>query len=125
MPSRFRVKDEGGLRNAGEEVVVEVPRLANGTLGTPIAVYEAVPRSSVDSLPRLLARPRSTVIFGADSLMPVYIEAVGPQAPASVDVRVVGGRRSGALEGHRRPDAARVGAQHHGRGAGRCSSASA
>lgn len=93
-PGRYALalslKDEGGLRNAGEEVVVEVPRLANGTLGTPIAVYEAVPRSSVDSLPRLLARPRSTVIYGADSLMPVYIEAVGPQAPASVDVRVVG-----------------------------------
>jgi GWxTD domain-containing protein len=84
------VKDEGGLRTAAEEVALEVPRLAAGAVGTPIAVYEAIPRTSVDSVPRLLARPRSTVTFGADSLLPVYVEAVGPDAPQTVDVRVVG-----------------------------------
>ena len=84
------IKDESGLRNAAEEVSLEVPRLSAGAIATPIAVYEAIPRTSVDSLPRLLARPRSTVTFGADSLIPVYLEAVGPQAPASVLVRVVG-----------------------------------
>ena len=93
-PGRYSLaialKDESGLRNASEEVSLDVPRLALGAIATPIAVYEAIPRSSVDSLPRLLARPRSTVTFGADSLIPVYLEAVGPQAPTSVNVRIVG-----------------------------------
>lgn len=84
------IKDENGLRNTAEEVALEVPPLAAGAVGTPIAVYEAIPRTSVDSIPRLLARPRSTVTFGADSLIPVYLEAVGENAPATVDVRVLG-----------------------------------
>ncbi|MBL0171594.1 MAG: GWxTD domain-containing protein [Gemmatimonadaceae bacterium] len=93
-PGRYSLaialKDESGLRNASEEVSLEVPRLTAGAIATPIAVYEAIPRTSVDSLPRLLARPRSTVTFGVDSLLPVYLEAVGPQAPPSVTVRVIG-----------------------------------
>ena len=67
-----------------------MPRLTAGAIATPIAVYEAIPRSSLDSLPRLLARPRSTVTFGADSLVPVYLEAAGLNAPALVNVRIVG-----------------------------------
>jgi len=41
-------------------------------------------------VPRVLARPRSTVTFGTDSLFPLYVEAAGEQAPTSVTVRVVG-----------------------------------
>jgi len=93
-PGRYQlaitIKDEAGLRNAAEEVVLEVPRMAAGALATPIAVYEAIPRSSVDSVPRLLARPRSTVVFGVDSVLPVYLEAIGAEAPALVKLRVVG-----------------------------------
>lgn len=84
------VRDESGLRSAGEEVTLDVPRLAAGAIGTPIAVYEAVSRTSVDSVPRVLARPRSMLTFGIDTMIPLYIEAVGPQAPSSVDVRVLG-----------------------------------
>ncbi|MCC6242814.1 MAG: GWxTD domain-containing protein [Gemmatimonadaceae bacterium] len=93
-PGRYQLtialKDESGLRNAAEEVLLEVPRLASGAVATPIGVYEAIPRSSVDSMPRLLARPRSTVVFGADSVYPIYLEATGADAPASVTVRVIG-----------------------------------
>lgn len=93
-PGRYQLaivlKDEAGLRNAAEEVVLEVPRIATGALGSPVPVYEAIPRSSVDSVPRLLARPRSTVVFGVDSLLPLYLEAIGADAPAQVKVRVVG-----------------------------------
>ena len=93
-PGRYSLaialKDESGLRNASEEVSLEVPRLMPGAIATPIAVYEAIPRASTDSLPRLLARPRSTVTFGSDSLLPVYLEAAGSQAPTSVNVRVTG-----------------------------------
>ena len=84
------VKDESSIRNASEEVSIEVPRLPSGTLGSPIAVYQAIPRSSIDSFPRLLARPRSTVTFGADSILPVYVEAVGADAPERVNTRLVG-----------------------------------
>lgn len=84
------IKDESGIRNASEEVSLDVPRLAGGALGTPIAVYEAIPRSSLDSIPRLLARPRSMVTFGVDSLIPIYLEAAGSAAPSSVDIRVLG-----------------------------------
>jgi len=93
-PGRYAVsialKDEIALRAAGEEVTIEVPRLGAGALGTPIAVYEAIPRSSVDSVPRLLARPRSTATFGSDSVVPVYLEASGADAPATVEVRAIG-----------------------------------
>lgn len=84
------IKDESGIRTASEEVTIDVPHLSTGQLGTPISVYEAIPRSSVDSMPRLLVRPRSTVTYGVDTLMPVYVEAVGPTAPDSVEVRVIG-----------------------------------
>ena len=83
------VKDEGSIRSAGEEVTIEVPRLPSGALGSPLPVYEAIPRQGLDSLPRLLARPRATVAFGVDSVLPVYIDAIGSDAPTSVAVRVL------------------------------------
>ena len=93
-PGRYAVgiglRDESAMRTGTEEVSIEVPRLAPGQLSTPMPVYEVIPRSTTDSLPRLLARPRATVTFGADSQLPVYVEAVGAAAPASVLVRVLG-----------------------------------
>jgi GWxTD domain-containing protein len=92
-PGRYsmtvNVKDEGSIRGAGEEVAIEVPRLPAGALGSPLPVYEAIPRQAADSLPRLLARPRATVAFGLDSVLPVYIDAPGADAPARVGVRVL------------------------------------
>ena len=84
------VKDESSIRSAAEDVSLTVPRFSSGALSTPVPVYEAIPRTSIDSLPRILARPRATVVFGVDSLLPVYIEAVGADAPTSVRTRVLG-----------------------------------
>lgn len=84
------VKDDASVRGASEEVQIQVPRLAAGALGSPIAVYEAIPRASVDSLPRILARPRSTVTYGGDSILPVYLEAIGTDAPERVSTKLVG-----------------------------------
>lgn len=84
------VKDESSIRGATEEVTVEVPRLATDGLSTPVPVYEAIPRLTIDSLPRLLARPRATVVFGQDSLLPVYLDALGAEAPGRVHMRVIG-----------------------------------
>jgi GWxTD domain-containing protein len=84
------VKDESSIRNATEEVTVEVPRLGADGLSSPIPVYEAIPRQAIDSLPRLLARPRATVVFGQDSVLPVYLDALGASAPGQVHLRVIG-----------------------------------
>jgi GWxTD domain-containing protein len=84
------VKDESSIRSSSEEVTLEVPRLAPDGLTTAVPVYEAIPRQTVDSLPRLLARPRSTVVYGIDSLLALYIDAVGSTPPSSVRVRAVG-----------------------------------
>lgn len=93
-PGRYSVvlnlKDEASIRTATEEVQLEVPRLSPDMLGSPLAVYEAIPRTTPDSLPRILARPRSTVVFGQDSVLPLYLDAVGPTAPTRVHVRIVG-----------------------------------
>lgn len=84
------IKDASGLRTASEVVALQVPRVASGGLGSPMAVYEAIARNSVDSLPRVLLRPRRTVTFGTDTMIPIYIESSGPTAPDSVQLRVVG-----------------------------------
>ncbi len=84
------VKDESSIRTASEEVAIVVPRLAAGAIGSLVPVYEVIPRGNADSLPRLLARPRATVTFGVDSVLPVYIEAVGSEAPTTVHARLIG-----------------------------------
>lgn len=71
------VRDETGIRNSTEEVALQVPRLGEGSISSPIAVYEALARTTVDSLPRILTRPRSSAMFGQDSVIPVYVEATG------------------------------------------------
>ena len=84
------IKDEASIRNASEEVQLEVPRLSPDMFGSPLPVYEAIPRSTADSLPRLLARPRATVVFGQDSVLPLYLDAVGSAAPTRAHVRIMG-----------------------------------
>jgi GWxTD domain-containing protein len=84
------IKDDASIRSASEEVALEVPQLVAGGLASPLPVYEAIPRQSADSLPRVLARPRATVVFGLDSILPIYVDAVGAEAPTSVRVRVIG-----------------------------------
>ena len=76
----FMVRDVSSNRSATQEGVITVPRLAQGLLSTPILVYDASRRSTLDSLPRLLASPRSSAVFGQDSTVSVYLEAYGQQA---------------------------------------------
>lgn len=78
------VRDISSNRSATQEGVVTVPRLTQGKLSTPVLVYEASRRSALDSLPRLLASPRSSAVFGQDSTVSVYLEAYGQQASLPV-----------------------------------------
>jgi GWxTD domain-containing protein len=76
----FMVRDVSSNRSAMQEGGISIPRLEPGRLSTPILVYEATRRSALDSLPRILASPRSSAVFGQDSTVSVYLEAYGQQS---------------------------------------------
>lgn len=81
----FTVRDVGSNRSATQDGAITVPRLTQGHLSTPLLVYEAARRTALDSLPRLLASPRSSAVFGQDSTVSVYLEAYGQQpSPLSI-----------------------------------------
>ena len=80
----FQVRDATSSRNATQEGLITIPSLRNGRLSTPVLVYEAAPRTTLDSVPRILASPRSSAIFGQDSSVAVYLEGYGTQARLSV-----------------------------------------
>jgi GWxTD domain-containing protein len=79
------VRDIGGSRNASQQATIRVPILSTGRFSTPLLVYEAAGRSVLDSLPRLLASPRSSAVFGRDSTVAIYVEAYGLGTRLPVD----------------------------------------
>lgn len=87
------LRDEGSQRSAQEEITLRIPRLGAGTISTPVPIVEVTPRASLDSLPRLLTSPRATVIFGRDSIIPVYVERYGDlSTPSRLLIRNERGR---------------------------------
>jgi GWxTD domain-containing protein len=100
----FLVRDAASNRSATQEGAVTVPRLSPGQLSTPLLVYEATRRVALDSMPKLLASPRSSAVFGQDSTVSVYLEAYGPQTRLPVsfvvqnDKGVVSWRDTAVLE---------------------------
>lgn len=85
----FQVRDATSARSTSQEGVVTVPALRAGHLSTPVLVYDANARSTLDSLPRILASPRSSAVFGQDSTIAVYLEGYGaqPQLPVTFIVQ--------------------------------------
>lgn len=79
------VRDVGGSRVATQEATVSVPALSTGRFATPVLVYEAPGRTSLDSVPQLLASPRSSAVFGRDSTVAIYVEGYGQGARLPVD----------------------------------------
>jgi GWxTD domain-containing protein len=73
------VRDRNGPAVGRYEAPFLVQRLEPPALSTPIAVYRATPRTARDEVPDLVANPRSTVDYGADSLR-FYVEAYGVPA---------------------------------------------
>jgi GWxTD domain-containing protein len=84
------VRDETSGKASSSSRPVIVPRLGARTLSSPVPFYEATIRSSVDSLPRLLASPRSTIVFGRDSVVPLYVEAYGEGDRVKVQTEAIG-----------------------------------
>jgi GWxTD domain-containing protein len=79
------VRDVAGSRGATQQDTVFVPALGAGRLSTPLLVYEATGRATLDSAPGLLASPRSSAVFGRDSTVAIYVEAYGQGARLPVD----------------------------------------
>lgn len=85
---RLTVRGDSVNNGSAIEATVGVPRLAAGAVSSPVAFYEATPRTTRDSLPRVLPTPRSTVVFGRDSLLPVYVEGYGEGSEFPVRIQV-------------------------------------
>lgn len=85
---RLIVRGDSVNNGSAIEATIGVPRLGDGALSSPVPFYEATPRRTLDSLPRIVASPRSTVVFGRDSLMPIYIEGYGGGTDFPVEVQV-------------------------------------
>jgi len=77
------VRDGGGPGVGRYEGPFTVPSLEVPAISTPIAVYRVTPRHSLDSLPAIVANPRSTVDYGSDSLR-FYVETYGLPAHSHV-----------------------------------------
>lgn len=94
---RLAVRDDSASRGSAIEATIGVPRFGEGAISSPVAFYEAQIRTTRDSLPKFIATPRSTVIFGRDSVLPIYVEGYGslPDFPVHITVRTDGA--SGAL----------------------------
>jgi GWxTD domain-containing protein len=85
---RLTIRGDSVNNGSAIEATVGVPRLTDGSLSSPVTFYEATPRVTRDSTPRVLATPRSTVVFGRDSTLPVYLEGYGTATRFPVEVRV-------------------------------------
>lgn len=90
---RLTIRDDSVSRGSAIEATIGVPRFGAGTVSSPVPVYEATPRETLDSLPRFLATPRATTVFGRDSVLPVYVEGYGEgdTFPVRIVVRGDGG----------------------------------
>jgi GWxTD domain-containing protein len=72
------VRDVSSQRGIVEQVDLVVPSFATRALSSPVPVNKVIPRTSRDSLPYLLARPRAAASLGTDSVLPMYVESVSP-----------------------------------------------
>ena len=90
---RLSVRDVVSGRSSGDSLSISVPRFdpARVTVSSPLPVYEARSRPTLDSIPSLVARPRATAIFGRDSVVLIYMEGYAAtsaaQLPLSLSVR--------------------------------------
>ncbi|NUQ13089.1 MAG: GWxTD domain-containing protein, partial [Gemmatimonadaceae bacterium] len=86
---RLTVRDQSATRGSAVEASIGVPRFGDGTVSSPTPVYEARPREQIAAPPDIVPTPRSTAVFGRDSVIMVYAEAYGsgPSVPVTVIVR--------------------------------------
>lgn len=85
----MRLTVRGGATGSGSavEATVGVPQLSSGTVSSPVPMYTVVPREQRSAIPQLLATPRSTAVFGRDSVVPLYVEGYGTGAQFPLSIR--------------------------------------
>jgi GWxTD domain-containing protein len=83
------IRDEGNGNGSTQQMSVTIPRFGPHTLSSPISVYQVKPRTRMDSVPDLIANPRSTIVLGRDTLAGLYVEGYGLPATARVGVAVL------------------------------------
>jgi GWxTD domain-containing protein len=83
------VRDENSGNANLQQMSVTVPHFGPRTLSTPISIYQVKPRVRLDTVPTLIANPRSTIVLGRDTLAGLYIEGYGLPATAKVNVAVL------------------------------------
>jgi GWxTD domain-containing protein len=95
----MRLTVRGGTKTTGSaiEATVGVPQLSSGAVSSPVPLYSAVPRDRRAATPQLLATPRSTAVFGRDSVVPLYVEGYGSGVQFPVSVRAVSEGGAGVL----------------------------
>ncbi|MGQ0640237.1 MAG: GWxTD domain-containing protein [Gemmatimonadaceae bacterium] len=95
----MRLTVRGGTQTTGSaiEATVGVPQLSSGTVSSPVPMYSAVPRDRRGVMPQLLATPRSTAVFGRDSIVPLYVEGYGSGTEFPLTVRAVSDGGGGLL----------------------------
>jgi GWxTD domain-containing protein len=85
---RLTVRDESATRGSAVEATIGVPRFESGSVSSPVPVYEARSREQLAAPPDILPTPRSTAVFGRDSVMMIYAEGYGEGASMPVRVSV-------------------------------------
>lgn len=108
------VRDDARARSGSEEAQLTVPLLRSGSLSTPIAFYEVTPRATLDSAPRIVTNPRSTAVFGRDSLVRVYVEGYGTEPDATIPLLLTARGETGAVLWRENTVLPRSGALHVG-----------
>jgi GWxTD domain-containing protein len=81
------VRDDGSSRSSTEDVTLQIPEVQDGMLSSPITFARASTRISRDSLPQIISSPTSTVTFGTDSTVPIYLEGYNSAGGARLPVR--------------------------------------
>jgi len=81
-------RDVGGPNTGRASTVITVPRFTASPRISVTPVYRVTPRLRHEAAPVLVANPRSTVVFGRDSLLQLYVEAYGGAAPHVVGIDV-------------------------------------
>ncbi len=83
------VRDENSGNANAQQMSITVPRFGARSLSTPISIYQVKPRIRLDTVPTLIANPRSTIVLGRDTLAGLYIEGYGLPEAAKVNVAVL------------------------------------
>ncbi len=87
------IRDAGSTHAGTVRKTVVVPRFEDGTTTAPIPALRARPRTSRERMPDLVLNPRSTAVYGRDSVALFYLESYGPSPVGRnewVSVRVTG-----------------------------------